>query len=405
MKTIKKMKTMKTMKTIKEYGYIFLASVIMISLTSCGNDSDPAPIPTPVVNTTYQGDITEDVTWTSNNIYTLDGRVMVIDGVTLTIESGTIIKGAAGTGADASCLVIARGGKIMANGTEIDPIVFTSIADDITNGKSGFGTGLSSADQGLWGGILILGKADISADANPKQIEGIPVEETNGLYGGGNTNNNNDNSGVFHYVQIRHGGAEIGEGNEINGLTLGGVGSGTSIHHVEIIANLDDGLECFGGSVNISNVLVWGQGDDAFDIDQSYSGNIDNFLGILVDGDQGLEIDGWEGTMQADFTLTNGTIIGADGEKNNCGTFKSNASGSVTNMLFTNMKLGATLTVDAGVTGITFSNMSFDSGTDFSTTLIDGLGGIDFDANTSSNGGANLDNFNNWTCASTMGAY
>ena len=82
------------------------------------------------------------------------------------------------------------------------------------------------------------------------------------MYGGGSSSNNNDNSGVFKYVQIRHGGAEIGEGNEINGLTLGGVGSATDIHHVEIIANLDDGLECFGGSVDVSNVLVWGQGDD-----------------------------------------------------------------------------------------------------------------------------------------------
>ena len=86
---------------------------------------------------------------------------------------------------------------------------------------------------------------DISADANPLQIEGIPVEETNGLYGGGSSSNNSDNSGVFRYVQIRHGGAEIGEGNEINGLTLGGVGSGTQISHVEIIANLSKTLRRF----------------------------------------------------------------------------------------------------------------------------------------------------------------
>jgi hypothetical protein len=397
-KTMKTMKTTKTMKMIKLLAYVFIGGLF----AACSSDSVD-DTPTPVVPTTYSGEITEDVTWTSSNIYTLDGRVMVVDGVTLTIEAGTVIKGAAGTGADASCLVIARGGKIMANGNAANPIVFTSVADNSTDGISGFGSGLSSSDQGLWGGVLILGNADISAESNPLQIEGIPIAEANGLYGGGNSSNNNDNSGILHYVQIRHGGAEIGEGNEINGLTLGGVGSGTSIHHVEIIANLDDGLECFGGSVDCSNILVWGQGDDAFDVDQSYSGTIDNFLGIMISGDQGLEIDGWEGTMQADFSLMNGTIIGAPGDKNNCGKFKSNASGSVSNMLFTNMKDGATLTVDAGATGITFSNISFDA--NYSQTLIDDLGGANFDDNNNGTGGATLSNFDGWTCASYMNAY
>ena len=390
-------------KTIKTINILSITFVFAL-LTSCGGGSDSPVDPVPV-NTVYSGEINEDITWTKDNIYTLDGRVMVTNGVTLTIEAGTVIKGSAGTGEDASCLIIARGGKIMANGTSAEPIVFTSIADDITNGTSGFGTGLTIADQGLWGGVLILGNADISAESNPLQIEGIPVSETNGLYGGGTSSNNEDDSGVFEYVQIRHGGSEIGEGNEINGLTLGGVGSQTTIRNIEIIANLDDGLECFGGSVDVTNCLVWGQGDDAFDVDQSYSGEINNFLGILENGDQGLEIDGWEGTMQADFTLSNGTIIGAPGDKNNCGMFKSNASGSVSNVLFTNMKLGSTLTVDAGATQVLFSNISFDSGTDLSTTLIDGLGSTNFDANTNGVGGANLSLFDGWSCASYNNAY
>ena len=392
------MKTTKTTKTIKLLAYIFIGGLF----AACSSDS-AVDTPTPVVPTTYSGDIAEDVTWTSDNIYTLDGRVMVVDGVTLTIEAGTVIKGAPGTGADASALIIARGGKIMANGNAANPIVFTSSADNSTNGTSGFGSGLSSSDQGLWGGVLILGNADISADANPLQIEGIPVEETNGLYGGGSSSNNSDNSGVFRYVQIRHGGAEIGEGNEINGLTLGGVGSGTQISHVEIIANLDDGLECFGGSVDCDNILVWGAGDDSFDVDQSYSGTINNFLGILISGDQALEIDGWEGTMQADFSLTNGTIIGAPGDKNNCGKFKSNASGSVSNMLYTNMKDGATLTVDAGATGVTFSNISFEAG--YTQTLVDDLGSTVWNDNNNGTGGATLSNFDGWSCASYMNAY
>ena len=390
---------MKKTKTIKLIAFLFIGGLF----AACSSDGGGSSTPDPVVETTYSGEITEDVTWTSNNTYTLDGRVMVVDGVTLTIEAGTVIKGAPGTGADASCLIIARGGKIMANGTAADPIVFTSSADNSTDGTSGFGNGLSSSDQGLWGGVLILGNADISAESNPLQIEGIPVDETNGLYGGGASSNNSDNSGVFRYVQIRHGGAEIGEGNEINGLTLGGVGSGTQISYVEIIANLDDGLECFGGSVDCSNILVWGAGDDSFDVDQSYSGTIDNFLGILISGDQALEIDGWEGTMQADFSLTNGTIIGAPGDGNNCGKFKSNASGSVSNMLYTNMKEGATLTVDAGATGVTFSNISFEAG--YTQTLVDDLGSTVWNDNNNGTGGATLSNFDGWTCASYMNAY
>jgi hypothetical protein len=99
----------------------------------------------------------------------------------------------------------------------------------------------------------------------------------------------------------------------------------------------------------------------------------------------------------------NGTIIGAEGAKNNCGTFKSNASGSVSNMLFKNMKEGAYLKVDAGATGITFSNISFEAG--YTQTLTDDLGTTDFDANNSGTGGANLLNFNGWSCAGNQGAY
>ena len=156
------------MKTMKILVYVFIGGLF----ASCGSDTDPTPIP--IVPTTYSGEINEDVTWTKDNVYTLEGRVMVVDGVTLTIEAGTVIKGAAGTGADASCLIVARGGKINANGTASDPIVFTSVADDITDGLSGFGTNLGISVNGLWGGVLILGNADISADANPLQIEGIP---------------------------------------------------------------------------------------------------------------------------------------------------------------------------------------------------------------------------------------
>src|SRR5690606_2619387 len=132
----------------------------------------------------------------------------------------------------------------------------------------------------------------------------------NGLYGGTNAA---DNSGVIKYVSIRHGGANIGEGNEINGLTLGGVGSGTVVEYVEVIANQDDGVEFFGGSVNASNIVVWNAGDDAIDTDQAWSGTLNNFAIICGgDTDHALEVDGPEGTLLAGHTVQNGTISGAD---------------------------------------------------------------------------------------------
>ena len=290
----------------------------------------------------------------------------------------------------------------MANGTASMPIIFTSIVDDISNSHPSYPgfVNLNETQDNLWGGVLILGNAPISAASSEVQIEGIPASDANGLYGGSNAS---DNSGSLTYVQIRHGGTSIGEGNEINGLTLGGVGSGTTLNYIEVLGNQDDGFEFFGGTVDASNLLVWGQGDDAFDVDQAYSGTINNFLGILIDGDQGLEIDGWEGTLQADFTLMNGTIIGAEGLKNNCGTFKSKASGSVSNMLFKNMKEGAYLKVDAGATGITFSNISFEAG--YTQTLTDGLGTTNFNDNNNGTGGANLSKFDGWSCAGKQGAY
>lgn len=258
---------------------------------------------------TKSGQITADETWISSNIYILAGKVVVEDGVTLTIEPGTIIKGQKGTGSLASALIVARGGKIMAEGTQEKPIIFTSIDDNIEVGQQA-GTNLDENNNGLWGGVLILGyaKGSFKGDVTEVQIEGIPAGDTFGLYGG---DDDEDNSGVFKYVSIRHGGALIGEGNEINGLTLGAVGRGTVIDNVEIVANFDDGVEFFGGTVNASNIVVWAQGDDGLDIDQAYAGTVTNSLVILGEtSDHAFEIDGPEGAYQAQFTINNTTIKG-----------------------------------------------------------------------------------------------
>ncbi|MDA1269600.1 MAG: hypothetical protein O2829_11050, partial [Bacteroidetes bacterium] len=163
--------------------------------------------------------ITANTTWVPGKTYILGARIFVVAPAKLTIQKGVIIKGEAGSGANATALVVARGAQIDAQGTATEPIIFTSIADEIQPGQIA-SPNLSPEINGLWGGILVLGKAKGSFGGNVAdvQIEGIPPSDTNGLYGG---TADDDNSGIIKYVSIRHGGANIGEGNEINGLTLG----------------------------------------------------------------------------------------------------------------------------------------------------------------------------------------
>ena len=279
------------------------------------------------------GLIAEDMTLTNDIIWELNGKVVVGDGVTLTIEPGTIIKGREGTGSLASALIVARGGRIEAEGTAEEPIVFTSINDNIQLGEK-WGTNLDENDRGLWGGVIILGYAPSSfeGDSEVSQIEGIPADDDYGRYGGDDAD---DDSGIFKYVSIRHGGALIGSGNEINGLTLGGVGRGTVIDHVEIVGNVDDGVEWFGGNVDSSNILVFAGGDDGLDIDQAYSGTITNALVIQgAESDHALEIDGPEGTLNGAFTIQDLTIIGdPNAPSGEIADFRDNAMGTLRNVV------------------------------------------------------------------------
>lgn len=248
--------------------------------------------------------ITSDTTWESDKVYILGGRITVEAGATLTIEEGTIVKGEAGTGANSTALLVARDGILNANGTADAPIIFTSVADeispeDVTAGNFG-SPNLDSNINGLWGGVIILGNAPISASAESVQIEGIPTSDTNGLYGGTDPN---DSSGSITYISIRHGGTNIGEGNEINGLSLGGVGNGTVIENIEVVANQDDGIEWFGGTVEVTNVLIWNNGDDALDTDQAWAGSVTNSV-LVNPGGSVMELDGPEGS----YTSTGHTI-------------------------------------------------------------------------------------------------
>lgn len=282
------------------------------------------------------------VTLEKEYTYFMNGKVYVNSGETLTIEAGTVIKGSDGINEAASALVVARGGKIMAEGTAAEPIILTSMADATYRNSAGVLVKgpLTEANKGLWGGLVILGNAGLTGD-QVLAIEGLPVDDDRSLYGNA-TPVNDENSGVLKYVSIRHGGAQVAADNEINGLTLGGVGSGTTIDYVEVFANFDDGIEWFGGTVDVKHAVVAYCGDDSFDYDQGYRGNGQFWLTIGI-GDRGGEHDGGPSDCEdcnpyAIPTIANVTYIGLG--DNRAITFRDNAGGNYSNAIFVDMEKG-----------------------------------------------------------------
>ena len=278
-------------------------------------------------------DNTGTTTWSKENVYLLDGFVFVNSGDILTIEAGTVVKGKSGTGASAAALIVAKGAKINACGTATNPIIFTFEADPL-DGSVGMTT------TGQWGGLILLGDAQLNTVPTVQNIEGIPTSEPRGAYGG---SNDNDNSGTLCYVSIRHGGTDIGAGNEINGLTLGGVGAGTTIHHIEVVANADDGIEFFGGTPNLKHILVSNVLDDSYDYDQGFRGKGQFWVAIEnANSDRGGEHDGGtspeDGLPYATPMLYNNTYIGNGASR--AITFRDNAGGEYHNTVFHNFGKG-----------------------------------------------------------------
>ena len=198
------------------------------------------------------GTITASTTWTANKRYVLNNFVGVAAPATLTIEPGTVIYGAGTT----ATLFIQRGAKIVADGTARRPIVFTSPQR------------VGSRAQRDWGSLVLLGAAPVNS--GEPTLEGLPSEPAY-RYGGTNAA---DSSGVVRYVRLEFGGFEISTGQEINGLTLAGVGNGTVIDYVEVLHNKDDAFEFFGGTVNAKHLLAIAFADDGLDFDNGYSGSI-----------------------------------------------------------------------------------------------------------------------------------
>ncbi len=223
---------------------------------------NPGAVVYPAANVTVSAAITTNTTWTANNVYLLSGVIYVNSGVTLTIEPGTIIRGTTGTN---SSLLIARGGKIMAEGTQCKPIVFTS------NEPVG-----QTRVRGNWGGVLILGAAKHNLGTS-NLIEGLAAGDSRNLYGG---TDDDDNSGVLKYVRIEYAGFIFSTNNEINSLTMGSVGRGTVIDYVQTSFGADDSFEWFGGSVNAKHLIAYKGLDDDLDTDNGYSGTVQYALCI-----------------------------------------------------------------------------------------------------------------------------
>ena len=312
------------------FSALLLAGVLTagMSMTSCSNEDE-------VINSvdtraarsiTVSGVINTNTTWNYDEV-TLNGKVYVTGGATLTIPAGTKIIGKYNADpAQASALIITRDGMIDARGTASNPIVMTA--------ESGHQT------PGGWGGLVILGDASIN-QTETQYIEGIEQASVPAgvdvSYGG---SNDNDNSGTIQYVRVEYAGANIAQDNELNAFTFGGVGAGTTFDHCQAYYGEDDGFEFFGGTVNGKYLVSTSTHDDAFDFDFGYRGKL-QFLVATVDASgtlftkdpNGIECDNegdapYASTPYTHPTISNLTIVGTSN-----GLVAGSANESITNGL------------------------------------------------------------------------
>lgn len=280
---------------MKKLSFLLVA-ILAISFTSCETDDITIVGGGVQDNFVLSGNLTENTVLTAGNPYVLNGPLFVKDGITLTIEAGTTITAQAG--GTSVYLLVETGGKIIANGTAAAPIRFTS----------------TQQSPAAWGGIILNGKALISGQAATGNEAGTEVNASL-LFGG---TDDADDSGSMQYVIIEYTGARIDGEAEHNGLTLNGVGSGTTLSNIWIANGDDDGIEFFGGSVNADNIFVLNAKDDMFDFTQGYRGTCTNLYGIRENGynavtsdPRGIEADGnLDGNSPTDLNQSDFTING-----------------------------------------------------------------------------------------------
>jgi hypothetical protein len=314
-----------------------------------------------------EGRYTSDLVLTNNYSYHLKGGVFIGNdnkgNATLTIEPGTFIAGS--TGAD--FLVVTRGSKLHAEGSKSAPIVFT--------------THVAAPKRGSWGGLIINGNAPINCK-NPVggfcESEG---EGSTGLYGGTDVM---DNSGVLKYVRVEFAGYEITPENELNGIAFQGVGAGTLVDYIQVHMNADDGVEFFGGTVNVKHVLLTGNKDDSMDWTSGWTGKAQFvFIKQAADeGNNGIEADSRKSPMTAEPrsnpVLANMTLLGSEtARKGGAGVLLRRGTGvKMYNTVIKGFKKGGLDVDDAetfrngkaytdGLPGIHITNTIFDNANNF----------------------------------------
>lgn len=299
------------------------------SVNSTPEDDGSAP------TVALDADIDADLELDASEIYELVGTVHVLDGATLTIPAGTLFKSGG-----SSSLVVSRGGRLVAEGTAEAPIVFTSKAAN----------GLKAAGQ--WGGIIILGNASNWSGPNVN-VEGLATDPLNQYGDAGDDPIEDQDSGSLEYVRIEFGGTELLDGNEINGLTMGSVGSGTRVSYVQVNTTWDDGFEWFGGSVSGDHLVSNNAGDDMFDMDQGFTGEVHTIFGrqvATVKADpNGFEWDSSLSDLQPAThpVVSNVTLCGVPEGKPNYGmVLRELIQGDIDNVAFTGFDYGIDLRDD-----------------------------------------------------------
>ncbi len=310
--------------------------------TQQGNSNNTNTINNSLPKEILAGDITSDMTLTSDKAWLLDGLVTVKNGAILTIEAGTTIIGKDGTGDNTSYIIVDKGSKIMAEGTVDKPIVFTS--------EIAYNGGVAAVGQ--WGGLTIIGKA------GNLQVQAY---EVNSAFEADRTDLK-DSSGILKHVKILNSGITMETDKEINGMSLVGVGSGTVIEDITIIKSDDDCIEIWGGTVNLKNVTLEECTDDYFDIDDGYSGTVTNLTINQTIGNAAIEMSGTTAATFDGFDITQTTSIKeggiffkndnigghfkngvvTDNSSDGAGTIHSRGAADVDNISFENVTLRGT---------------------------------------------------------------
>lgn len=290
------------------------------------NFATGAALPSGATIVNVDSDITGDTSWTKDNVYSLDDVIFVTGNSTLTIEAGTLIVGQSGTESTRpGALVVTSGSKLEAEGTADAPIIFTSAQEP------------ASRTAGDWAGVVLLGDATINVSGGTNAIEGLDPSEAKGEYGG---SDDTADCGTLKYVRIEYAGDEFAQDEELNGLTLGGCGSDTSVSYVQVHRGLDDNIEVFGGTFDMSYLVVSEAGDDALDLDEGYRGTIQFVIAstaAISDSPRAFEWDNqgdnFTATPVTTVDLANVTIYKTITAETEGMRFREGVDGSITNAL------------------------------------------------------------------------